>query len=299
LILVTGATGTQGGATAHALLARGLRVRIFTRNPDSKGAKALIQAGAQLAIGDMGDPNSIDAAMSGVYGVFSVPLLDTTDNDLERKHSFALIQSALKAGVRHFVHTSVASTHLHKSFPLWGTGYWWEKYWTDKWDIEEAVRNAGFEAWTVLKPTVFMANFAATKAAFLLPSLKHGKIASVWKANTPLHLISDDDIGEFACAAFQNPTKFNHKNIDLAGEILTTAQIAATLSKVLNKKVEVIELTTEEAVAQGLPLMLVRSSEWTNQVGYYADIDALKSYGIPLHSFEQWIQKHLAEIDID
>ena len=45
VILVTGATGQQGGAVARQLLARGHRVRAMTRKPDSDAAQALAQIG--------------------------------------------------------------------------------------------------------------------------------------------------------------------------------------------------------------------------------------------------------------
>ncbi len=60
LILVTGATGAQGGATARELLAHGYRVRTMTRNPDSPAAQALIKAGAEVVRADMGDAVSVD-----------------------------------------------------------------------------------------------------------------------------------------------------------------------------------------------------------------------------------------------
>lgn len=72
IVLVTGATGTQGGATARALLAAGWRVRALVRDPDTAGARVLAEAGAELAPGDMGDRTTLDTAAAGVHGVFSV-----------------------------------------------------------------------------------------------------------------------------------------------------------------------------------------------------------------------------------
>lgn len=298
-ILVTGATGAQGGATARELLAHGHRVRIMTRNPDSPAAQALIKAGAEVVRGDMGDAASVEAAMRGVAGVFSVQIPDMSGSDNERLHGFTLVKAARKAGVRQFVHTSVTGTDGHTQFPRWGTGYWSEKYWTDKWDIEEAVRNAGFEFWTVLRPAFMMENFAQTKAMFMFPHLQQGEIATALHANTRMQLIAADDVGAFARSAFEDPVKFNRKDIDLAAEAPTMGDVAATLSKVLGKKIVAIELTPEQAVAKGLFPGWVNSQEWSNEIGYRADIDALKSYGIPLTSLEQWTRKHRSEIVID
>lgn len=80
-ILVLGATGRQGGAAAARLLADGWRVRALTRNPDGPAAQALAKAGAELVRGDMGERASLDAAMQGVYGVFSVQPPDWNPSD--------------------------------------------------------------------------------------------------------------------------------------------------------------------------------------------------------------------------
>ena len=49
-VLVTGATGQQGGAVAHALLSRGHRVKALTRKPDSDTARRLASAGAAMQV---------------------------------------------------------------------------------------------------------------------------------------------------------------------------------------------------------------------------------------------------------
>ncbi len=299
LILVTGATGAQGGATARELLAAGYRVRILTRNPDAPAAAALVKLGAEVCKGDMDDAAAVAAAMSGVYGVFSVQIPDSAGTDAERRHGFTLVEEARKAGVQHFVHTSVCEAGRHTDFPHWESGYWWQKYWTDKWDVEEAVRNAGFAFWTVLKPAFMMDNFAQPKAQFMFPHLKQGKILTALLPQTRMQLIAADDVGAYAQAAFARPYAFTGKNIDLAVEALSMDEVAATLARVLGKTVTAQSVTPDEAIAAGLFPGWVRSQEWTNEAGYRADIDALKAYGVPLTSFADWIKQHAAEISID
>ena len=69
-VLVTGATGQQGGAVARALLSRGHRVKALTRKPDSDAARQLMSAGADLVTGDLGDAASVLKAASGVGTMF-------------------------------------------------------------------------------------------------------------------------------------------------------------------------------------------------------------------------------------
>jgi uncharacterized protein YbjT (DUF2867 family) len=297
-ILVTGATGTQGGATARALLAEGHRVRILTRSPDTALALALAKSGAEIAKGDMDDPASLAAAMQGAHGIFSVQRPDANGSDSERRHGFALVEEARKAGVRHFVHTSVCEAGRHTGFPRWESGYWWQKYWTDKWDVEEAVRHAGFAKWTVLKPAFMMDNFAQPKAQFMFPHLRQGQIITALAPETRMQLIAADDVGAFARAAFERPEIFDRQNIDLAAQALTMDEVAAMLSRVLGKPVRTQSVSAEQAIAAGLFPGWVRSQEWTNEAGYRADISALARFDLPLTPLETWVSRHANQIDV-
>ena len=299
LFLVAGATGTQGGATARALLAAGHRVRILTRNPDADAAAALAQLGAEVARGDMGEPDSLAPAMRDVYGVFSVQRPDIDGTDSERRHGFALIDAARKSGVRHFVHTSVCQSGQHASFPRWKEGYWSQKYWTDKWDVEQAVRKAGFAHWTVLKPSFLMENFTESKAKFLFPHLRQGTIITPVLPDVRLQLIAGDDIGAIAHSAFAEPARFDRKSIDLAGDTLTMNDVAVVLGRALGKTVAVKSVSPAEAQQAGLFATWVRAQEWINEVGYHVDIAELAAYGIPLTSFATWVQRHAREIVIE
>lgn len=297
-ILVTGGTGAQGGATAKGLLAAGFSVRILTRSPDSKAAQALLKSGANVVAGDMDDPASLAKAFSGIYGVFSVQVPDSSGTDSERKQGFALVDAALAAGVKHFVHTSVCEAGKHTSFPRWDSGYWWQKYWTDKWDIEERVRHAGFSIWTVLKPAFMMDNFVLPKARHMFPHLVEGKIITALHPQTQMQLTTTDDVGRFASSAFAQPEKFNGKSIDLANDALTMDEVATLLSRVLHRNVVSESVSPQTAVAAGLHYGWVRSQEWTNEVGYRADINALADYDVPLIALEQWVKNHASEFPI-
>jgi uncharacterized protein YbjT (DUF2867 family) len=300
LILVTGATGAQGGAAARALLASGFRVRALVRSPDADNAQELARLGVELVKGDMNDEASLIAAAQGAYGLFSVQRPDSDGSDSERRHGYGLVKAAQATGVTHFVHTSVCEAGKHTTFPRWESGYWYQKYWTDKWDIEEAVRNAGFTYWTVLKPAFMMDNFAMPKAQGMFPLLKEGRIVSAMNADTRLQLIAADDVGTFAAAAFADPARFNGHNIDMAAEALTMAEVAAGLSRVVGKPVTAQSVSPEEAQSIGrMHIGWVRSQEWANEVGYRADIAALKGYGIPLTTLADWAKRHAAEIVIE
>lgn len=71
-VLVTGATGRQGGATARALLAAEVPVRALVRDPQSKSAQEIEALGAELVRADLSDRTSLGPAVEGVRAVFSV-----------------------------------------------------------------------------------------------------------------------------------------------------------------------------------------------------------------------------------
>ena len=71
-VLVTGATGRQGGSVVRHMLAKGWNLRALTRDPDTTAAKSLAGRGVELVKGDLEDPPSIEGATRGVYGIYSV-----------------------------------------------------------------------------------------------------------------------------------------------------------------------------------------------------------------------------------
>ena len=111
VITVFGATGAQGGPIARALLTtEGFKVRAVTRNPDSEKAKALKEAGAEVVKADLGDISSVDAALHGAYGAFVVTNHEFGSEaayDLEVQQGKAAVTAALRAGVKHYVFSSL------------------------------------------------------------------------------------------------------------------------------------------------------------------------------------------------
>src|SRR5919112_2963739 len=94
LVLVTGATGQQGGAVAHSLLGRGFGVRALTRDPEKPEAKVLAESGAEVARGDLEDRSSLDRALEGVHGVFSVQNFWEAGYDREIEQGKRLVDTA-------------------------------------------------------------------------------------------------------------------------------------------------------------------------------------------------------------
>ena len=272
LILVTGATGQQGGAVAKALLAKGQKIRVMTRNPDK--AAALAKAGAEVVKGDLTNASDLQAALRGVHGVFAMSTPFEAGMDAEVRQGIMMADAAMQAGVSHYVYTSVGSAHRNTGIP----------HFDSKWEVEQHIREIGLPA-TILRPVWFMENFTT----FAKPSAE-GILSLPMKPDRKLAMVALHDIGEFGAAAFLRPADFLGQAIDLAGDELTMVETAALLTKAMGRTIQFQEFPTEQAEsAMGYDLAVM--FKWFNDVGYAIDVAALKQkFGIPLTSFREWMK---------
>ncbi|MDQ7907174.1 NmrA/HSCARG family protein [Phytohabitans sp. ZYX-F-186] len=295
-VLVIGATGQQGGATARALLAAGASVRALVRNPASDRARAVEALGARLVAGDLRDRDSVFRAAEGVRAVFSVQMPEMSESgidfDGELSQAVNLIDGAMAAGVPHFVHTSVSGAGQQAGFPGWAEGRWapLEPYYAAKAGIQDRVREAGFKHWTLVKPGFFMENFLPS-AAYLLPRGVEGGLATVLKPQTRLSLVAVDDIGTTAAAAIAAPHRFDGVELELASDYLTLTDIAKTLSRALGTELTAPDMTEEEAIAAGMPAWAGLSHELMNVAGQPARPEYARALDIPLTPFAEWVTR--------
>ncbi|MEU7186012.1 NmrA family NAD(P)-binding protein [Streptomyces sp. NPDC045369] len=296
-VLVIGATGRQGGATARALLAEGVPVRALVRDPTADRAKAVEAIGVELVTGDLHDRDSVIRAAEGARAVFSVQMPGITSEGFDFEGEVAqgvnLIEGAKAAGVPQFVHTSVSGAGRHTRTPGWSEGRWasMEPTLGAKSAIQDRVRTAGFRHWTLLKPGFFMENFLPSMA-FLFPRGIEGGLVSVLNPGTRLSLAAVDDIGRAAAAAITAPERFDGVELELASDHLSMTEIAEVISRALGTHLSAPEMTEDEAIAAGMPAMGA-SHEWLNVAGQPARPQYARDLGIPLTSFEEWAQKHL------
>lgn len=296
-VLVTGATGRQGGATARALLAAGVPVRALVRDAAADRAKAVEALGAELVTGDLHDRDSVTRAAEGARAVFSVQMPAITaegfDFEGEVAQGVNLIEGAKAAGVPQFVHTSVTGAGQHIETPGWAEGRWasMEPTLGAKSAIQDQVRAAGFPHWTLLKPGFFMENFLPSMA-FLFPRGIEGGMMSVLNPETRLSLVAVDDIGRAAAAAITAPERFGGVELELASDYLSMTEIAEVLSRALGTQLSAPDMTEEAALAAGMPAMGA-THEWLNVAGQPGRPQYATDLGIPLTSFEEWTQEHM------
>ncbi|WP_164006946.1 NmrA family NAD(P)-binding protein [Pyxidicoccus trucidator] len=293
-VLVTAATGRQGGATARALLAEGsTSVRVMVRNPEAPNAKALAAAGAEVVVGDLDEPASLRAACAGARAVFSMqsPILSATgvDYSKERQQGRNLVEAALAEGVGTFVHTATSGVGDHRNVEGWAEGRWksHEEYWENKLATCDLVRNAGFKSWTLILPATFMDQPMLDPACFV----DGRRLLTVIRTDLPIALVAPEDIGKAGAAAINAPATFNGVTLQLAGDLLTLPQVAEVLSRLDGKEYVVQSGTVEEAVAAGLHPGVARGLTYMNVAPVLARPELARSYGLSPTSFETWARQ--------
>jgi uncharacterized protein YbjT (DUF2867 family) len=287
-ILVTGATGNQGGAAARQLLAGGSRVRVLSRDPSKPAARALAELGAELVKGDLDDKASLERAVSGVSGVFSVGNFWEHGFEGEVRHGKAVADASKAAGIEHLVYTSVDSADRASSLP----------HFESKWQIEQHIRSIGVPA-TILRPTFFMDNFLTLFRPQALDREGDGggglAIRMAMRPDTRLQMIATHDIGVLAAMAFARPDEFIGKTIGLAGDSLTMPEAASAFSRALGRPVQFIELPIDQVMAMSKEMGIM--FQWFNDVGYSADISVVRALHPDMLSFEAWIHREKESFD--
>lgn len=275
-VLITGATGKQGGAIAGELLAKGWRVRAMTRKPEGEAAKALARRGAEVVKGDLDDEASLERALTGVWGAFAVQNTWEAGVQREEEQGLRFAEVARRVGLPHLVYSSVGSAHRRTGIP----------HFENKWRIEERIRALKFPSYVIIRPVFFMEN---------LPSpwfLQGDRIVSTLSPETRLQMIAVEDIGRFGAMAFERAEELNGQAIDIAGDSATMPQTAALFTEVLGRRIEYQRIPLEEVRKNSSDFAAML--EWFDRTGYDVDIPALeKRFGIRPLRLAEWAHRHL------
>ncbi|GAA3527459.1 NmrA/HSCARG family protein [Amycolatopsis ultiminotia] len=277
-ILVTGATGKQGGATARRLLADGWPVRALVRDTTAPAAVALAAAGAQLARGDFDDPASLPAALDGTAALFGIPTAafgpSGNDTNLEVTRGRALIDAAASAGIEQVVFSTVASA----SMAVPGSA---GKALLEQYLLEHIALP------TVLRPVRFMTNYLGI-GSIGIDGISHGVHRHLFPPHEPMQIIALEDIAEFAALAFADPPRFAGRTLELAGDQPTPVEAADAITKATGIPVRYEQLTDEETAAIG-PEIIETKKRWQAGHRWHADIEALRVIHPGLRTLTGWL----------
>ncbi|GAA2317080.1 NmrA/HSCARG family protein [Nonomuraea roseoviolacea subsp. roseoviolacea] len=275
-VLVTGATGQQGGATARALLTAGWHVRALVRDPGAPAARRLAEAGAEIVPGDMGDRDSLAEAVRGAHGVFSVQPAAGPPHGVaeEVRLGVNVADAAHAAGVRHLVYASVGGADRDSGISHWNT----------KWEIEQHIRALGVPA-TILRPVMFMENHARPHYGVT----GDAALVRVIPPRATVQLIAVTDIGAFAALAFADPDRYVGKALELAGDELSRDALVAAIGRATGRPVDVEPIPAERRAALGLGAADMEAVDSFG--GWRADIPALRALHPGLMDFETWLER--------
>lgn len=300
-ILVTGATGKQGGSVVNAILARyssEFTILAVTRDASSPQALRLSRKSHTVKLVE-GDLNQVPKLFSvaekvaggPIWGVYSVQAAVTkgTTTEGEIIQGKALVDQAIARGVKHFVYSSVDRGGNVRS---------WDNptaipHFQAKHQIEHHLRNAVLQqkqqqrqpmGWTILRPVIFFDNMSPhfTSKVFMT------SLRDTMKKK-PLQWIATSDIGVFAAEAFHNPEKYDKRAIGLAGEKLTFQELSARFQKVTGKRTGTTFGLLGYALKSGVKevgLML----DWFKDDGYDVDIGLAKSIHPAIKDTETWLR---------
>ncbi|KAI4591434.1 hypothetical protein KJ359_012574 [Pestalotiopsis sp. 9143b] len=302
VLLITGATGKQGGAVVDALLqlktTTPFTILAVTRNASSDSAKKLAQKSPAIKIvqGDLDDCAALfDEAKRveprPVWGVYSVQISMgkgvTTEGEVAQGK--ALIDEAMRRGVEYFVYSGVERGGDERSWdnptpiPHFQTKHQIENYLRDATAKEGG--SAGTMSWTVLRPVAFMDNLAPG-----MPTKVFMAAMNNWLQGKSTQWIATKDIGIFAAKAFQNPEKWHNRAIGLAGDELTLQQMSGVFERATGSPLPM----TYSFLGSVLTYMVTELKlmiGWFADEGYRADIRERRAEHPQMLTMEQWLKE--------
>ncbi|MEM8533643.1 MAG: NmrA/HSCARG family protein, partial [Chloroflexota bacterium] len=214
-ILVTGATGKQGGAVARHLLKADFQVKVITRHKRSEKAQALQRQGAELIEADLTDKNSLEQAMQKVDGVFSVQNFWAEGGGFEGEiqQGKNLADVAKQAGVSHYVQSTMAEAD----------SFYGVEHFQSKQAIEQYIDQIGLPR-TFIGTVYFMDNLLDPQMG---GAMSFPVLSGSLKRDTRFQMMAVDDIGGIVSTVFQQPDRFIGQRINVAGDCLTVSQMKA------------------------------------------------------------------------
>ncbi|CVK94821.1 related to nucleoside-diphosphate-sugar epimerases [Fusarium mangiferae] len=300
-ILVTGATGKQGGAVVQALLNRypsKFTILAVTRNAQSPTALRLAQKSSSVKVveGDLDNVSSLfkateKVASGPIWGVFSVQAVvgNGATSETELRQGKGLIDESIKHNVRQFVYSSVDrggndySWNNPTNIPHFQVKNQIEKYLRD-----QTANGKNSMGWTILRPVIFFDNIApGFEAKVFMTSYR-----DVMK-DKPLQWIATSDIGVFAAEVFNDHERFAKKAIGIAGEELTFSDMNLVFKQVTGHGIGTTFRVLGKALKAGVKEVGTMLDCFKAE-GYNADIQLAKSIHPNVKGFREWLKQDSA-----
>jgi uncharacterized protein YbjT (DUF2867 family) len=275
LIVVTGATGRQGGAAMRHLRDRGFPVRALTRNPDDPKARLLFGQGVEVVRGDLEDEASLVRALDGAYGVYSVQNWRASDIEGEIRQGIRLADAAKRSRISHFVYSSVAAADQRTGIP----------HFDSKFRVEEHIRGTGMR-FTIVRPVFFMENWLGMRQG-----IQDGVLSLPLTPETHLQMVAVDDIGGWVAMAIEHSGRWQDRSYELAGDELSMAELTQVFARRLGREVRYRQVPWDEFEAQ-TGKETTQMFRWFEDMGYHVDISAVRQEYPRLTTFDHWLNSN-------
>lgn len=292
-LVVTGATGKQGGALIAALLTKPsqpFEIYAVTRNRNSRGAQALAsKPNVHVLEGDFKDPNAIFQQVKNPWGLFSVtnPMPGAK---LEEQQGKAMHKAAFDAGVKHIVLAATdrggqkESDTNSTNIPHFASKFNMEQ------DIMEKAKTNG-TTWTFLRPVAFFENMGNNffGRAFV----------AMWRINgydTKLQMISGTDVGRVAAEAFMNfdSDEYRNKAISLAGDDLSPNEAAKIFQDTVGQEMPWTYSFIGSILRWILKEQLGLMFDWFKASGFRVDVPVIRRRYPFIKDFRTWLAEESA-----
>jgi len=257
---VAGATGKQGGALARQLLARGQRVRAFTRSPGGEAARRLQRSGAEIHPGGFDDLGPLERAMHGCDAAFAITTATEAGIEAEVRHGKAIVRAARRAGIPHLIYSSMAGAGRATGVP----------HIDSKGEVERFMAHAGVP-YTIVAPVFFMENWLA-----ILPgALARGALAYPLPANRVIQMVAVDDVAAFCRMVLERSAEFQNRRVEIAGDAMSMEEIAGVLGSAVGRALPYRAVPLEAVWARSE--QLGRLCAWLEWEGTHVDVDRLRA----------------------
>jgi len=309
VIAVTGATGSQGGGLARAILADpsgGFACRAITRDPNKDKARELAAKGAEVVRADMDDVESLKKAFAGAHGVYCVTnFWEHFSAEKEKTQAKDMADAARAAGAKHVIWSTLEDTRT-----LMSPGDTRMPMLQGKYRVPHFDGKAEADAYFSDLPVTYLVTSFYWDNIYMFGMAPKKGDDGVYGWTFPmsdkkLAGIAAEDIGKVAYGIFKAGQQYIGKTVGITGENLTLTEISDKLAKGLGVRVKYNAVEPDAYRSFGFP----GADEMGNMFQIYRDFekevlgarsrDAARSLNPSLQNFDQWLALNKSKIHLD
>ena len=311
VIAVVGATGAQGGGLVRAIAADDsseFAARAITRDPGSEKGQALADMGVEVVQADLDDRASLERAFAGAHGVFGVTnFWEHFSPDKEIEQAGNIAEAARAAGAKHVIWSTLED--VREWVPLDDDRMptlnerWKVPHFDGKGEADKKFTGRGLPV-TLLRTSFYWENMIYFGMG---PQRgEDGVLAITFPlGESRLASMAAEDIGKTAYAIFKAGDEYIGKTVSIAGEHVTGAGMAASLSKALGEEVRYNAVTPDAYRGFGFPgaddlgNMFQMNAEFEAECCGPRDLEATRRLNPELKNFDMWLAENKSRIPVE